>query len=97
MTGTGEALEALLTHPGWQVFLEHVVQEWGANGIRYQTEMDNALNQTDDVVAASKARQIRAGRRTIELLVRWPAEEVARLKRLDEGPAAPNPSRRGGL
>ena len=91
-----EALESLILHPGWRLFVAHVEQEWGANGAKYQAELDKALNLLDDVAAASQARQIRAGRRVIETLVGWPQEEIARLKRSEAVPE-PTLSRRGGL
>ncbi len=91
-----EALESLVTHPGWSLFVAHVEREWGANGVKYQSELDKALDLTDAEAAASQARQIRAGRRVIETLVRWPSEELARLKRQDEK-GEPTLSRRGGL
>jgi hypothetical protein len=95
-----EALASLDTHPGWRLFVAHVAREWGPNGQRYQTALDQALDLADDAAAASHARQVRAGRKTIELLMRWPAEEVARLTReaRGTGPAEDaSPSRRGGL
>lgn len=82
-----ETLERLLTDPGWLLFTAHATQEWGAAGLQYQRALDQALDVTDPAVAASQARQIRAARRMVEVLIAWPAEEVARLKRLHEGPA----------
>ena len=56
MTDRAQVLESLLTHPGWRVFLAHVEQEWGASGVRYNTELDKALGLLDDNAAASQAR-----------------------------------------
>jgi len=91
-----EALESLLTHPGWLILADHIGQEWGPNGLAYNAALDTALNLLDDNAAASQARQIRAGRRVIENLVSWPSEEIARLKRADK-PLEQTQSRRGGL
>ena len=91
-----EALESLVTHPGWSLFTQHVTHEWGANGIRYAAEMEKALNLTDNNVAASQARQIIAARKTIENLMRWPEEELQRLQRAEQRPEL-TMSRRGGL
>ena len=91
-----QALEALLTHPGWLAFLEHVHQEWGPSGARYTAELDRALDLTDSDAAASQARQVRAGRRVIEMLMAWPAEEIARVTRMEQKPTL-TLSRRGGL
>ena len=89
-------LESLLTHPGWQLFLDHVEADWGPAGVKYQSELDKALNLLDDNAAASQARQVRAGRKIIETLLAWPAEELARLTREDRV-SEPTMSRRGGL
>lgn len=96
MSEHADALESLLTHPGWQLFLEHVHREWGPTGARYNAELDKALDLTDANAAASQARQIRAGRKVIESLLTWPAEEAQRLKRTDRVPEL-TMSRRGGL
>ena len=96
MNDHADALESLLTHPGWRLFLEHVHHEWGPMGARYNAELDKALDLLDAQAAASQARQIRAGRKVIESLLAWPAEEAQRLKRTDRVPEA-TMSRRGGL
>lgn len=95
-TDQADALDALQAHPGWLLWLEHVRREWGANGATYNAQLDQALNLLDDNAAASQARQIRAGRRTIEALLAWPREEVARLRRTVPTPDS-SQSRRGGL
>ena len=90
-----EALESLLTHPGWRAFRAHAEREWGPSGLAYTAELDKALDLLDDSAAASQARQIRAARKVIEQLLRWPQEELRRLR-----PKAIEPdsmSRRGGL
>lgn len=91
-----DVLEALLTSPGWSVFVHHVETEWGPNGATYQQELDKALDLTDSAAAASQARQVRAGRKVIEMLLAWPSQEIARLKR-QEPDSEPVLSRRGGL
>lgn len=94
-----EALDDLLTHPGWRWFLAEVEREWGPAGVRYQQALDQALDLTDPAAAASQARQVRAARRMIEVLLKRPAEELARLKGTATGPPSPLSlaSRRGGL
>ena len=88
MNERAEALERLLTDPGWHLFAEHCRDEWGPNGASYNAAMDKALDLLDAEAAASQARQVRAGRKVIEALLSWPVEEVARLKRQDEKPLA---------
>ena len=96
MNEKAQVLESLLTHPGWRLFLEHAHQEWGPSGVRYQAELDKALDLTDGNAAASQARQVRAGRLVIEQLLAWPAEEFARLTR-EQQVSEPSYSRRGTL
>lgn len=91
-----DMLDSLQGHPGWVLFIDHVTQEWGPNGAFYNAQLDRALNLLDDNAAASQARQVRAGRHAIEALMRWPADEVARLRR-SHGTSEPPQSRRGGL
>ena len=92
-----DALESLLTHPGWQIWVAHVAEEWGPQGKAYNVALDQALNLLDDSAAASQARQVRAGRRVIETLLAWPTEEIARLKRQQPQGNTATVSRRGPL
>lgn len=92
-----EALEALVTHPGWQLFLAYVADEWGPSGKAYARALDKALDLLDDGAAASQARQVRAARRVIDGLVRWPEEELRLLKGAPRSAESVAPSRRGGL
>ena len=90
-----EALDSLRQHPGWKLFLAYVNREWGQGGVTYIGELDQALDQLDDALAASQARQIRAARKVIERLIRWPDEEWRRLR---DKPSSIEPfSRRGSL
>ena len=96
MNEQAQMLEALLTSPGWRAFREHVYQEWGPSGEKYQAELDKALDLTNNDAAASQARQIKAAQKAIQHLLEWPADELGRLKRA-ERPVEPVMSRRGGL
>ena len=89
-----QALEALGSHPGWRLYVEHLLAEWGPSGEQYRAELDKALNLTDNEAAASQARQIRAVSKMVERFIQWPAEEVARLQR-SEGKAEVMQSRGG--
>ena len=80
------ALEQLSTHPGWRIFVLHVIDEWGATGQTYQAELDKALGITDNHAAASQARQVRSGQKAILKLLDWPVQEVQRLTRISEKP-----------
>lgn len=93
-----EALESLREHPGWKIWTSHVDHEWGARGVQYQRAMDQALDLTDSQAAASQARQVRSCSKLIESLMRWPAEQSARLRREALHAAVEGSySRRGGL
>ena len=102
-----EMLEAGLHADFWQWFVDQVQQEWGPHGVRYQQELDQALNLTDNDAAASQARQVRSGQKVILMLLRVPAETLARLKTVPavlppgSGPRddalLTGQSRRGGL
>ena len=81
---SGEALESLTTHAGWQMFCRHVVDEWGQTGVTYQAELDKALGLSDNDAAASQARQVRSGQKAILRLLQWPASEAVRLRRLED-------------
>ena len=81
-----DALRELLDRHGWHLFCDYVQREWGPTGVKFHAELTNALNLTDNNAAASQARQIVSGQKAILALLRWPSEEVSRLKRLGEKP-----------
>ena len=83
MSEQREVLDSLQQHPGWALFCAHVEREWGVSGLRFQQELDRALNLTDNDACASQSRQIRSGQKIIMSLLRWPAEEMQRLKRVE--------------
>lgn len=106
MSDTQDILESGIQSEFWHLFREYVEREWGPQGVRYQQEMDKALDMRDNDAAASQARQIRSGQKVILSLLRWPAEEAKRLAdatptTTDAGRAPMDPelvgmSRRGG-
>ena len=91
-----ETLESLLAHPGWSLFLQHVTQEWGAGGARFETRLNQLADSTvDDANALLHIRQIAVARREILKILEWPREELARVR---SRPAISGPAtRRGGL
>lgn len=86
-----EALRALLDQPGWQVYLRHAHQEWGAGGARFETQI-NALadSRADDAETLMHMRQIAVARREILRLLQWPEERIAMLQKAAADPVAPN-------
>ena len=97
-----------LAHPGTRAFVEHIKQEWGAGGKRFEGLIDRFA---DDLGAPEQnmrhIQQTAVARREILRLLDWPQEEIRRLKEQDKpvelGPREPMPvslagmSRRGGL
>ena len=84
MSETRDVLSDLVKHPGWAIYIEHCLSEWGNRGTRYDAEMDKALNCTDPAVAHAQALQVRAARKIVEALLDWPTQEVSRLGRIEE-------------
>lgn len=80
-----EVLESLVEHPGWQLFYDHVKQEWGAAGC-WRKSVEQGLP-----VELVKLTNLEIG-----ALMEWPKSEAARLKRQEET-KEPTLSRRGGL
>lgn len=89
--------ESLITHPGWKAYEAHVQQEWGPAGLKFQAELEKALNLADNNASASQARQILSGQKVITALMRWPYEELAKLKRQHAPIEGGQQSRRGSL
>ena len=100
MESEREDLDALLQTPGWQRFLRHVAQEWGAEdggGAMYHGAVTAAAKDDDDPRALAKLRQIVVAQREIQKLVRWPATQLAAATKQEQDPVGAGSSRRGGL
>ena len=93
---SAEALESLLTHPGWQLFHQHVGEDWGPKA--YAQKLKAAVSHARQVGkdASVALELVDAGNDAIAEAMRWPGEQLARLKRQEEK-AEPTMSRRGGL
>ena len=94
MSDARDALSDLLKHPGWTIYVEHCLSEWGNRGTRYDAEMDKALDIVDPQASRAQALQIRVARKIVESLLAWPAQEVSRLGRVEE-PVTSGPQRGG--
>ena len=79
-----DALEALLASVGWRVFHEHAMAEWSASACWKKTM------QGGDMVKVAYTNE------EVGKLMRWPADELARLRRAEQQPEA-SIGRRGGL
>lgn len=83
-------LQHLLESPGWAMVTDHIKQEWGAGGARFEGFIDSvADSRQDDPIVLQQIRQIAVARREILRLVKWPEEEVARLIKLELAKEAP--------
>ena len=70
-------LEGLLSHPGWIRLKTWAEKEW-AHQIQQHTE--TAANNTDDVAALNKLRQVLAAKKAVELVMDWPHQQIAKAK-----------------
>lgn len=111
MSERADILENWLSHPGTALFFQHVEEEWGAGGKRFEASIDRFIDsREDDQLILRQIQQIAVCRREMLNLQRWAPEELARLKHAEpprNGTAGPRrrelaaslvkESRRGGL
>ena len=92
-----EVLESLLASPGWQLFQQHVGDDWGPKA--YAQRLKSAVSQARQVGkdAAQAIELVDAANDAIADAMRWPGEEIMRLKRIEPETDAVTMSRRGGL
>lgn len=96
MDNAREELEALTQSEGWKLFVAQTVSEWGPGGRAFIDATTKAANGTD-ADAIGWLRQIIAAQREIQKLMRWPDEELARLKERELVATSTDYSRRGRL
>lgn len=96
MTEEQQALEDLLSHPGWQLFRGHIRKQWGPEA--YARRLKNAVTQAsaknESVEAAIKA--VDMANNEVDLLQAWPTmrlEQIANSIATEQ--AEPLVSRRG--
>lgn len=96
MTEHADALEALLASAGWIVFRDHIRDEWGpvAYARRLKAAVSRARAEGTDIALA--VTLVDEGNNAIADAMRWPADELARLRRAETQPAV-TLSRRGNL
>jgi hypothetical protein len=90
-----EDLDDLLRHPGWHRLRDHFRGYWTE---QIEQQLAQAVNDTDDALAAGKMRQVIAAKRAVAALLEWPDD---RLRQLATAAKAREPlvtdSRRGRL
>lgn len=75
-----EALRALVSSDGWALFLAAVEAAHGdAACVRQIDTALGTLSPGDHDAVQDTVQQIRASARSVQRIVRWPAEEVKRL------------------
>ena len=85
-----DALESLLGSVGWRHLCENARTEWAT---RERNGRKAALGDTDDKRALDKLRQITAAQEAVEWILELPNQEIARLKRQEQGPPESEPTR----
>lgn len=96
MNDTIDALESLLSSPGWRAFVAYVGTEWGPKGYAgkikaaVQEARSNGTDAADAVLFVDRVND------AVSDIMRWPADELGRQRRLDRGSEV-TMSRRGGL
>ena len=86
-----DALEALLASAGWRVFYEHVLAEWSASACWRRAVVPTASVSDVNMMAKVVYTNEEVGK-----LMRWPADELARLRRAEQQPET-SLGRRGTL
>lgn len=87
-----EALTDFLASPGWAWFSEHVTREWGPSGLRYQQAV-LAASESDN--ARVELQKILHTQQQIFALMRYPAEQVTRIRGEKKAALLQSVSRRG--
>lgn len=77
MTERREALESLLTHPGWLIVVEEARKDWA---VQREAMMDKASGDVDDVRALNKLRQVRAATVAVEHILSLPEQLLKKEK-----------------
>ena len=73
-----DALQALLTSPGWLLFKDEARKQWGPEG--YGRQVSQAIAKHTGTVALSAAVElVHATAQEVNALVRWPEDELKKL------------------
>lgn len=96
-SNTREELDALIGSEGWRLFTAYVTSEWGPGGRAFVAAVTQAADNRDDKNATDHLRQIITAQKYINAMLRWPEEQLQRLKQPDLVAATTDYSRRGRL
>jgi hypothetical protein len=89
-----EDLEALLGSEGFARWRDHIVNEWGPAGERFQQAVKQAAVK-EDTAATNHLRAVLFAQSEIEKLLVWPIERMRQIQH--QAPVQSGPSRRGSL
>ena len=85
-----------LQHPATKAFIAHAHAEWGAGGARFEGLIERIADRKGDPAENMlHMQQVAVARRQILQLLKWPEEEMQRLRERPE--TAMSGSRRGSL
>lgn len=88
MNERADVLDSLLKHPGWGLFAEHAIQEWAPAACWRKAKA--AGGDKAAIALIDKVNE------QVGLLVNWPKDELARLKRQEPEPEVVPIGGRGG-
>lgn len=92
-----ELLESLVEHPGWKLFQAHIREAWGPTAYAHRLKAAIGTARQLGKDASHALECVDAGNDAIADAMRWPSEEVAKLKRQQQTPELASLSRRGNL
>lgn len=94
MTNEKDDLENLLKSPGWLRVTEWADAEWTN---QLGVHLRSAANDTNDLMALQKIRQVIAAKEAVERFLRRPHERLTQLAGVVERNTAPVGMTRGGV
>ena len=89
-----EDLAALLTSPGWQRYVQWAKADLAANMAQHT---EKAANDTDDLAALNKLRQVIAAKRAVEIALGYPESRLKELTYKAAGEDRTPSLSRGGM
>lgn len=78
MSKEREALEDLVTSPGWLLFKEHVRQKWGDEGYGKQLSAVMARYTDDPLALGQELRKVQTAMEEVNVLIKWPDDQIKR-------------------
>lgn len=95
MSERADLLDALVAHPGWKLFVDHMGEEWGPKAYANRLKAAVAHARQVGTDASHAIELVDAGNDAIAEAMQWPSEESGRVKRAEQQPAAVSMARGG--